>query len=218
MAKKHKKQKHKKKREEARKRQKAKVHSLPKLLRKDLELNAALNHRHPLVACFINEAWDKYKFANVYIIREAPNGLVFSSFLVDIAGLGLKDAMGDCGLTAMDIEEIKERSAANDTALIPCELGLINDLVYGGIFWAKKWKFKLPEGYAVWLRLLPPVDQNEIKLDRFGENGKPVLILDEDDIDRVIGKEFDPKTLKENLAVDEDGLPPLLKHWIASET
>jgi hypothetical protein len=28
--------------------------------------------------------------------------------------------------------------AAGDLTLIPCDLSLVNDLVYGGIFWARK--------------------------------------------------------------------------------
>ncbi|MEJ2164793.1 MAG: hypothetical protein P8X90_04630 [Desulfobacterales bacterium] len=208
MAKKDKKQKHAKKRKEARKRQKAKLQSQPKLLRKDPALKEALDHRYPLVTCLINKDWQESKFANVYIIRDAPSGLVLSTFLIDIAGIGLKDAIGDYGLTAMEVEEIQEQSAANDNPLISCDLGLIADLVYGAIIWAQKWKFKLPKDYAVWLKLLPPVDQNDIRLDRFGEDGKPALYLDEDDLDQVIDKKFDPQILKQNLAVYEDSLPP----------
>jgi hypothetical protein len=208
MVKRDKKQKYAKKRQEARKRRKAKVHSQPKLLRKDPVLKVTLNNSHPLVACYINEGWEEYKLANVFVIRESPVGLVLANFLVDLAGVGLKDAWGDYGFGQADIEKIKAENTAGGNMLIPCDLSLINDLVYGGIFWAKKWKFKLPKDYAIWLRLLEPVDQNDIKSDLFGENGKPVLFLDEDDIARVIEKELDPQILRENLAVDEDGLPP----------
>jgi hypothetical protein len=208
MVKKHKKQKHKKKREQARKRQKAKVQMQSKLLRRDPVLNEALDHRYPLVASLINEAWEEYKFANIYVVRESPFGLVLASFLVDLHAAGLKDAWGDYGFSDAVIEDVKAESAADGNALIHCDLSLTNNLVYGGILWAKKWKFQLPKDYAVWLRLLPPVDQNDINLDHFGENGKPVLFLDEDDIDQVIEQEFDPQILKENLVVDEDGLPP----------
>ena len=207
MGKKNKKQKHKKKREQARKRQKAKVQTLPKLLRKDPALNEALNFRHPLVDCLINKDWDEKKFADVYIIREAPSGLVLSGFLVDLAGVGLKDVTGDCCLTGIDIEEIRDNYAAGGQKLITCDISLVNEIVHGGILWAKKWKFKLPKDYAVWLRLLPPVDQNEVSLDRFGEDGKPLLFLDEKEFDRKIEKKFDPRILKGNLEVDKQNIP-----------
>jgi hypothetical protein len=207
MTKKDKKQKYVKKRGQKRKRRKTKVQSQPKLLRKDPALNAAMNHRHPLVACFINETWEEYRFANVYVIREAPVGLVLANFLVDMAGVGLKDAWGDYGFSEADIEDIKAEVSGGN-ALISCDLSLVNDVVYGGIFWARKWKFKLPKDYAIWLRLLEPVDQKDIRLDLFGENGKPVLLLDEDDVDRLIEEEFDPRILKDDLVINDDGLPP----------
>ena len=109
MAKRTKKQNRVKKRKQIRKRKRAKTQSQPKLFRKDPVLNAALNYRHPLVACLINEDWQEHKLASIYIIRKASSGLVLSSFLVDIAGVGLKDAWGDYGLTETDIEEIKIR-------------------------------------------------------------------------------------------------------------
>ena len=208
MGKKTKKQRRANKRKEARKRQKVQKQSRPKLLRKDPVLKVALNHRHPLVACFINKAWEKYQFANVFVIRESPYGLVLANFLVDVAGVGLKDAWGGVGYDEVDIEEIKTDLAAGGTVLIPCDLSLVNDLVYGGVVWARKWKFKLPKNYAIWLRLLEPVDQKSIQLKLFGENGRPVLILEEDEIDRVIEKEFDLQILKENLTADKNGLPP----------
>lgn len=208
MVKKNKKQKQAKERREKRKRQKAKMQSRPRLLRKDPVLNAALNHRHPLYACFINEAWEEFQLANVFVIRESPYGLVLANFLVDVAGIGLKDAWGDYGYGKADIEEIKTEIAAGGTALIPCDPALANELVHGGVAWARKWKFKLPKDYAVWLRLLEPVDQTRINMDRFGEDGRPVLDIEEEELDRLIEKEFDPQILKENLTADEGGLPP----------
>jgi hypothetical protein len=112
-----------------------------------------------------------------------------------MAGVGLKDAWGDYGFSEADIEDIKAEVSGGN-ALISCDLSLVNDVVYGGIFWARKWKFKLPKDYAIWLRLLEPVDQKDIRLDLFGENGKPVLLLDEDDVDRLIEEEFDPRILR----------------------
>ena len=208
MAKKDKKQKHRKKREQARKRQKARAQTQPKLLRKDPVLSEALNYRYPLVDCLINNDWAEQRFASVYIIRDAPSGLALSGFLVDLAETGLKDATGDCCLTGMDIEEILENFTAGGQKLITCDISLVIEIVHGGILWAKKWKFKLPKDYAVWLRLLPPVDQNEVSLDRFGENGKPILYLDEKEFDRKIEEKFDPRILSGNLEVDKLNIPP----------
>jgi hypothetical protein len=207
MAKKNKKQAHKKKRAEARKLQKAKVRAQPKLFRKDPVLKDALDHRHRLVTCLINEEWQEYKFAHVYVIRDSPFGLVLVSFLIDLAEVGLKDAWGGYGYNEADIEDLRSNSLADDSTLVPCDLLLVIDLVHGGILWSQKWNYKLPKDYKVWLRLLPPVDPNHINLDLFGEDGKPIFIMDEDDLDRAIEQEVDPELLKNNLVVDENGLP-----------
>ncbi len=208
MARKDKKQKHAKKRRQARKHQKARVRSQPKLLRKDPVLKAALNYRHPLVGCLINENWQEYRMANVYVIRESPYGLVLANFLVDIAGAGLKDAWGGYGYSKADIEDLKAQIASRGDALVSCDLSLVHDVVHGGVIWARKWKFKLPKGHAIWLRLLEPVDLNDIRLDLFGENGRPLLIRDEDDVHQLVEEQFNPQILKDDLAVDADGLPP----------
>jgi hypothetical protein len=206
MAKKNKTQRHKKKRAEARKHQKAKARSQPKLFRRDPILKEALDHRHPLVTCLINETWEEYKFADIYVVREFPHGLVLVNFLVDLAEAGLKDVWGDYGFSKADIEDVKAKSAGSGNALVSCDLARVNDLVYGGIKWAKKWNFKLPKDYAVWLRILPVVNQDGIKLDLFGVDGKPLIILDEEDVDQAIEKEFDPGILKKKLVADEFGL------------
>ena len=114
------------------------------------------------------------RMANILVIREtSTTGLVLSAFLVDLAGLGLKDAWGNHGFSRADIEKMKSRMAPQGTSLIPCDPSLVKTIVYGGIEWAKKWRFKFPKEYYIWLRLLEPVDQSVINLDLFGKDGKP---------------------------------------------
>jgi hypothetical protein len=208
MAKKTKKQRHSKKRKEVRKGRKARRQSMPAMLRKDPVLREALSFRHPLAECLINEDWEEQKIATVFIIRDAPSGLVFACFLVDLAGIGLKDCWGNYDLTAADIEELKAKAAEAENRLVACDPILACTLVYDGIQWAKNWKFKLPREYKIWLRLLEPAELAQSDLERFGENGKPLLILDEDDLDIFDELEVDPQILKDDLAVEPDGLPP----------
>ena len=206
MAKKSEKQRRAKKKKNINKRHKAKKLALPRLLRKEPLLNEALDHRHPLVSCLINEGWDEGRMANILIVREAPTGLVLSAFLVDLAGLGLKDTWGNYGLNNADIQRTKSKAASSGTRMIPCNLSLASSIVYGGIAWAKKWRFKLPPEYKIWLRLLEPVDQKEIDLELFGENGKPFLILDEDELNIFDDEVFDHQILQTNLETEKDGL------------
>ena len=129
MAKKNKKQAHKKKRAEARRRQKAKVKAQPRIFRKDPILKEALDNRHRLVTCLINEEWQEYKFAHVYVVRDSPFGLVLVGFLIDLAEVGLKDAWGGYGYNEADIEDLRSSSLADDSPLVPCDLSLVIDLV-----------------------------------------------------------------------------------------
>ncbi|MBW2670058.1 MAG: hypothetical protein JRD87_09285 [Deltaproteobacteria bacterium] len=206
MAKKTKKQKHTQKRKEMRRRQKARQQSLPKILRQDPLLREALNFHHPLKECLINKNWKAQRIATVFFIREGPTGFVFTCFLVDLAGFGLKDAWGNYGLIQNDIEELKSKAAAEEHPLISCDPMLAETIVYTGIEWARKWQFKLPREYGIWLRLLAPLDPSKIDLDLFGENGKPLLILDEDDPDRLGEQALDTQILQQRIPVEKDGL------------
>jgi len=207
MPRKNKQQKRENKRKALRKRQRAQKSSKPKLLRMEPSLQDALNCRHPLLECFISDGWEESKFASIFVIRDAPTGLVLSSFAVDLAGLGLKDAWGNYALSNSDIEEMKSSAAKNNVFLVPCELSLAEKLIHSAVEWNKKWRFKLPKEYKIWLRILEPANDTDIDLDMFGENGKPLLILDEDDIPDVYEAFFDPKILGKNISVEEDGIP-----------
>jgi len=160
MAKKTKKQKHTQKRKEIRRRQKARQQSLPKILRQDPLLLEALNFHHPLKECLLNKNWKAERIATVFFIREGPTGFVFTCFLVDLAGFGLKDAWGDYGLTQNDIEELKSKAAEEEHPLISCDPTLAETIVYTGIEWARKWQFKLPREYRVY----PTVDMDGFRV------------------------------------------------------
>ncbi len=207
MPKKNKKQKHESKRKALRKKQRAQQSSIPKLFRTEPSLQEALDHRHPLVECLISNGWEESKFASIFVIRNAPTGLVMSSFAVDVAGVGLKDAWGNYALSRYDIEEMKSNAEKNDVYLVPCELSLAEKLIHSSIEWNKKWGFKLPKNYKLWRRILEPTSETDIDLDIFGENGKPLLILDEEDFDDIYEAAFDPIVLRGRIELEENGIP-----------
>jgi len=84
---------------------------MPALLRREPLLREALDHRHPLVECLINQDWEEMREAGVFVIRQAPTGYVFACFVVDLAGAGLQDVWGNCALSSSDIEELKSHPA-----------------------------------------------------------------------------------------------------------
>jgi len=92
-------------------------------------------------------------------------------------------------------------------------MSLAYDIVLGGIAWARKWRFKQPKDYKIWLRILAPVVADEIDPDLFGENGKPLSMIMDDEAGATDSKRFDPLILSADLAPDADGLTPeILEH------
>lgn len=106
MAKQNKKQKRKQKRQVRVKQERSRRQARPALLRKDPLLREALNHRHPLADCRINEDWGEAKSAMVYVVREAPTGKIMAAFLVDLLERGIKDVWGDVEVSQSDLEEL----------------------------------------------------------------------------------------------------------------
>jgi hypothetical protein len=179
MAKKGKKEKREKKRKKALKQKKSQRRASPKLLRNEALLDA-LSPRHPLLACLINREWQHVKLATILTIRDAPHGLIFANYVVDLAQSGLREAWGSYPVDWGEIDMIKAEAARAGFDLIPCEESLAEKIVHGGIAWAKKWGYKLPREYRVWIRLLEPPPEAEFDL--FGADGEPLLIeADEDE-------------------------------------
>jgi len=202
-----KKQKANKRRAKKIKQSKAKNRSMPKILQRDSGLREALNHRHPLVECLINKGWQEHGMAIVVIVRSAPTGHLFSGFIVDVLGVGLKDVMGDYGLTEHEIMYHELIEGLQGADLISCDYELASNLVYGGLQWARKWKFKLPKDYKVWMRLLEPRDEDEIDFSHFGKDGKPLLIVPEDDLDIIMDTDFDSSILRDSMTTETNGIP-----------
>ena len=63
----------------------------------------------------------------------------------------------------------------------------MSDILHSSITWARRYRFKLPKDYQVWMHLLPPTD-SEPDLELFGKDGKPILIdgfwADDDEEDK----------------------------------
>lgn len=205
MAKQKKGEKRTKKRKLKLKKQRARKAAIPAILRRDPLLAEALRCHHPLHSCLINENWQEKKVATIFVFRETPTGLVMVAFVVDLIGFGLKEVWGDYGLTPGDIDTIKSESAENDLSLGLCDLPFASSIIHGGIAWAKKWGIKLPRDYKVWMRILDPLDADEIDLDLFGVDGKPLFVFDEEDDFRLEESSVDLKILKDSLETGEDG-------------
>ncbi len=174
MAKQSKKQKRNQKRNRLVKQERSRRQALPSLLRKDPLLHEALHHRHPLVACRINENWREAKSAMVHVVREAPTGKILAGFLVDLLEFGLKDVSGDADMAQSDLEELWHDAQRRGSAMVPCDYTLAHQLVHGGIMWARISGFRLPKELKIWIRLMEPAHGEELDLELFGDHGRPL--------------------------------------------
>ena len=201
--KKSRKQKSDKRRQKKQKQAKTKRQGIPKMLQRDPALREALNFRHPLAACQINKDWQEHGMAMVIVARMAQTGIVFAAFLVDVLGIGLKDIMGDFGVSEYELDEYEFLDGVRGTDLVDCEYSLASDLVYGGLVWARKWQFKLPREHKIWMRLLDPRNLESVDIERFGKNGEPFLMIPEEYFDALNEDPVDLEAFKDPLFSSE---------------
>lgn len=178
---------------------------MPAILRRNPILEEALRHYHPLHSCLISKDWRNEKMATIFVVRKAPTGLVMAAFLIDLTGFGLKDVWGDYGLTQGDIDTIKSKFDEDDSTLELCDLSVASSIIYGGVEWAKRHAIRLPRDYKVWMRILAPINADDIDLDLFGVDGNPIFMLGENDGFCFEDISIDPKLLKGPLKIGIDG-------------
>jgi len=138
---------------------------------------SALSPENPLERCVINSGWRESHMASIIIVRKAPNGFTAVGFLVDTMGLGLKDAFAHKGLNRILLEQLLEHAAGGD-GLVDCPLSLAQQLVHGGLAWARKYGFRAPTEAIRCLKIIP-APSGEFDISLFGtEGGSPLIVGD----------------------------------------
>jgi hypothetical protein len=141
----------------------------------------------PPTECRIQAGWEDCGMANIVAIwRRGSTGLV-AGYLVDLLGLGLKD--GYLGLLESRADWARFERVEWET----CPLETVQELVFGGLEWALRHGFRVPEDALEALTVLPPPARRP-DLSRFGgKDGEPLLIL------------RDPAEIAKRLGAPEDG-------------
>ena len=113
--------------------------------------------------------------ANIIIVRKTTGGFTALGFLVDTWGMGLKDAFMHKGLSRIALNQLLAHAAGADE-LVDCPLPLAQELVYGGLAWARQHGFRSPAEAIRYMKILPaPPGEHDIS--RFGsEAGSPLII------------------------------------------
>jgi hypothetical protein len=145
-------------------------------LRRNPGLAEALSTRHPLLGYYVNENWAETRMASIHVIRDADTGQVFGGFLVDLAWLGMKDAYGSYAEPDV-LGELQRRARPGAPALVPIDPELGVTIIRGGVAWAERLDYALPEDLHLWLRVVDPIPPHGISTALFGDGqGHPVII------------------------------------------
>jgi len=130
---------------------------------------------HPLECCVINRHWRDAHMAYIVVVRKATGGFTAAVFLVDTWGAGLKDGFGHKGLDQISLDQLLAQAAGADE-LIDCPLPLAQELVYGGLAWARQHGFRTPAEAIRCLKILP-APPSDPDFSSFGsKDGKPVIL------------------------------------------
>ena len=147
------------------------------------------NSEHRLYAALITRDWRDAGFAAIYLAREiSPGRLTMLAFLVDLWGMGLKDAWGACDIGCSDFDE-QTAKIRKGTRLVPVQLDLVRHMVYGGVERAKDLGLRLPKRYERWTTILGPLPPGESPdMSLFGCDGRIVLVCNRRDLEaRLVG-------------------------------
>ncbi len=138
---------------------------------------SALSPEYPLECCVINSNWRDAHMANVIIIRKTTSGFSAVGFLVDTWGIGLKDAFVHKGMSRLELDYLLAHAVGAEEEVVDCSLALAQELVYGGLAWARQHGFRTPAEAIRCLKILPaPLGEPDIS--RFGtEDGSPLIVF-----------------------------------------
>ncbi|MFQ5502665.1 MAG: hypothetical protein ACE5EQ_10260 [Phycisphaerae bacterium] len=176
-----------------------------------------------VVACYINEDWEKSGFASLFVLRRSRDqGLVLAAFLVDLWCIGLKDAWGRLDITMDEFKNGILNSHRRVVDLVRIDLDTVKHLVAGGIRFAHQNGFKLPHRYQRWTAMLGDIgDWKSANLREFGHDGKLCYVgeledlnnkligcsvsefLGRDDVDYIMGNQQLATKDEDDLAVAE---------------
>lgn len=167
------------------------IRKLFSLLRVEKQLMLMSDHAHsispevyirtkcrqlPFFECLINERWTFEGMASLLISRRMPSGKIIVGFyLVDIYCLGVKDSGFKFAIEQYEYRDFISHFSANERIIIPCDLSLAHDIIYGAIDYADELGFKPHPSFALTEYILDPdLIDNRIDEIEFGHNGKPL--------------------------------------------
>lgn len=177
-------------------------HARKELRRKSLAASAHRSggrgsHQLSLHQCIVNENYRIAGAAFVCLSRRRSNGgLAGAAFFVDLWGIGLKDCFRTDDVPASQLDFNGALQHQFGAPFVDCDEDLARQLVWGGVWRARREGFRLPMEFRSCKNLLARLDEGEVDWSLFGKGGETLIIGDLEDLER---RSRDP------LELDRDG-------------
>jgi hypothetical protein len=141
--------------------------------------------------CVVNEDYKDSGMAIVLVARQHKTGnITFSSFIVDIFCLGVKDANSAFNRTEDEYVDYKDQVYSHGPE-VPISYDLAHNIIFGAIDYAKKLGFSPHKDWeTAQFMLEPKASANVQKIDLdFGKDGKPFFMSGPyDKVDSILNK------------------------------
>ena len=137
----------------------------------------------PIGECLISMNWQEDGLAQIFIVREHSNeNITVGMYLVDIFCLGLKDTFFRFNISTTEYEGIVDQ-VSQEMELIPVNYVLAHNIIYGAIGYAEDYGFKSHKDFTKTTQFILDEDDDNVELVdlEFGHNGKPFLIIHDED-------------------------------------
>jgi hypothetical protein len=138
----------------------------------------------PFHECLITKNWKEIGEANILVSRKHVNGnLTFGIYLVDLYCLGIKETFYRFNASEMDYREAVEFIKSSEAGAENVEYKLVHNIIYGAESFADEYGFRPYKEFDRLTKFILDEDTDEVDwMDiEFGKNGKPFLIVPEDE-------------------------------------
>jgi len=137
----------------------------------------------PIGTCYINNGWKENGMAYVFITRKHSNdNITVGIYLVDTYCLGVKDSYYKFNISPFELDEIIN-DIYEGISFAPIDYVLAHNIVYGAIGYAEDYGFSPHKDFTkVTQFILEEDDDNVVLMElEYGRNGKPFLIIQDED-------------------------------------
>jgi hypothetical protein len=146
-------------------------------------------HEYPIMGCWVMKGWQDSGLTPVVVARQqAPDKVIFGTFLTDLYLLGVKDAYSNADFSLRRFQENLPTMCMGEPE--PCESGLAHGLVYGAIEYARQYGFEPHPDFKLASQVLDPPGVHPVKKKlKFGKDGKPLFVAGpHDNVNAIIKK------------------------------